>query len=83
MNNESVGVRFIEPAGSIPKRREIRLKSYDYKSNGYFFITICTFRGKSYIKKCKETVEKILLYLPEIVRTSKALVTRNTRLKFW
>ena len=35
------------------------------------------------LKKCKETIEKILLYLPEIVRTSKALVTRNTRLKFW
>jgi len=115
MNNKSVGVRFIEPAGSIPKRKEIRLKSYDYKSNGYYFITICTYRGKSYIKKCKETVEKILLSLPErfsglkidwyilmpthlhmifvfketkkdlpeIVRTFKALVTRNTRLKFW
>ena len=115
MNNKSVEVRFIEPAGSIPKRKEIRLKSYDYKSNGYYFITICTYRGKSYIKKCKETVEKILLSLPErfsglkidwyilmpthlhmifvfketkkdlpeIVRTFKALVTRNTRLKFW
>jgi len=65
MNNKSLGVRFIEPAGSIPKRKEIRLKSYDYKSNGYYFVTICTFRRKAYIKKCKETVEKILLSLPE------------------
>jgi len=39
-NNKSVGVRFIEPAGSIPKRKEIRLKGYDYRSNGYYFITI-------------------------------------------
>jgi len=42
-NNKSVGVRFIEPAGSIPKRKEIRLKGYDYRSNGYYFITICTY----------------------------------------
>jgi len=64
-NNKSVGVRFIEPAGSIPKRKEIRLKGYDYRSNGYYFITICTYKGKPYVKKHKETIEKILLSLPE------------------
>jgi len=110
-----VGVRFIEPAGSLPKRKEIRLKDYDYKSNGYYFVTICTYRGKSYIKKYKEIVKQILLSLPErfsglkidwyifmpthlhiififnrikgslpeIVRIFKALVTRNTGIKFW
>jgi REP element-mobilizing transposase RayT len=114
-NNKSIGVRFIEPAGSIPKRKKMRLKNYDYKSNGYYFITICTYRGKPYIKKSKEIIEKILLSLPqrfsglkidwyilmpthlhmifvfndtkkdlpEIVRTFKALVTRNTKIKFW
>jgi len=114
-NNKSVGVRFIEPAGSIPKRKEIRLKGYDYRSNGYYFITICTYRGKPYVKKHKEIIEKTLLSLPErfsglkidwyilrpthlhmifvfdetkkdlpeIIRTFKALVTRNTRIKFW
>ncbi|GAG62604.1 unnamed protein product [marine sediment metagenome] len=114
-NNKSVGVRFIEPAGSIPKRKEIRLKSYDYKSNGYYFITICTYKGKPYVKKHKEIIERILLSLPErfsglkigwyilmpdhlhmvfvfneikkdlpeIIRTFKALVTRNARIKFW
>ena len=114
-NNKSVGVRFIEPAGSIPKRKEIRLKGYDYRSNGYYFITICTYRGKPYVKKHKEIIEKTLLSLPErfsglkidwyilmpthlhmifvfnetkkdlseITRTFKALVTRNTRMKFW
>jgi len=115
VKNGKVGVRFIEPAGSIPKRKEIRLKSYNYKSNGYYFITICTYRGKPYIKKYEEIIEEILLSLPErfsgltidwyilmpthlhmifvfnetkkdlseIIRTFKALVTRNTRMKFW
>jgi len=114
-NNKSVGVRFIEPAGSIPKRKEIRLKGYDYRSNGYYFITICTYRGKPYIKEYEEIIEEILLSLPErfsglsidwyilmpthlhmifvfneikkdlseIIRTFKALVTRNTKMKFW
>ena len=115
VKNGKVGVRFIEPAGSIPKRKEIRLKGYDYRSNGYYFITICTYRGKPYIKKYEEIIEEILLSLParfsgltidwyilmpthlhiifvfkeikkdlpEIVRAFKALVTRNTRIKFW
>jgi REP element-mobilizing transposase RayT len=64
-NNKSVGVRFIEPAGSLPKRKDIGLKSYDYRSNGYYFITICTYRGKPYIKKYEEIIEEILLSLPE------------------
>ena len=115
VKNGKVGVRFIEPAGSVPKRKEIRLKSYDYRSNGYYFITICTNRGKPYIKKYKEIIERILLSLPErfsglkidwyilmpthlhmifvfnetkkdlseIISSFKALVTRNTRIKFW
>ena len=41
-DNKNVGARFIEPAGNIPKRKETRLKGYDYRSNGYYFITICT-----------------------------------------
>jgi REP element-mobilizing transposase RayT len=114
-DNKNVGARFIEPAVSLPKRKDIRLKSYDYKSNGYYFITICTYRGKPYIKKYEEIIEEILLSLPErfsglridwyilmpdhlhmifvfnetkkdlseIIRTFKALVSRNTRMKFW
>ncbi|MBA7536553.1 hypothetical protein ES705_28817 [subsurface metagenome] len=114
-NNKSVGVRFIESSGSLPKRKDIRLKSYDYRSNGYYFITICTYRGKPYIEKYKEIIERILLSLPErfsglkidwyilmpthlhmifvfneikkdlseIIRIFKALVTRNTKMKFW
>jgi len=114
-NNKNVGVRFIEPVRRLPKRKEIRLKNYNYKSNGCYFITICTHRGKPYIKKYKEIIEKILLSLPErfsglkidwyvlmsnhlhmifvfneikrglpeIIRTFKALVTRNTKIKIW
>ena len=115
VKNSKVGVRFIEPAGSVAKRKEVRLKSYDYKSNGYYFVTICTYREKPYIKKYEEIIEKVLVSLPErfsgltidwyilmpthihmifvfydikkdlseIVRTFKALVNRNTRMKFW
>ena len=114
-DRKSVGVRFIEPAGKLPKRKNIRLKSYDYKSNGYYFVTICTHKGKPNIRLYREVVERILLSLPErfsgvridwytlmpthlhvivifygmkeglpeVVRTFKALVTRNTGVKFW
>lgn len=26
----------------LPKRKQIRLKDYDYSQNGYYFVTICT-----------------------------------------
>ncbi len=26
----------------FPKRKQIRLKNYDYTKSGYYFITICT-----------------------------------------
>ena len=26
----------------LPKRKQIRLKDYDYSQNGYYFITVCT-----------------------------------------
>ncbi|MEA2086650.1 MAG: transposase [Candidatus Caldatribacteriota bacterium] len=114
-DNKNVGARFIEPVVRLSRRKDIRLKSYDYKSNGYYFITICTYKRKPYIKKYEEILEKILLSLPErfsgltidwyilmpthlhmifvfnetkkdlseIIRTFKALVSRNTKMKFW
>ena len=114
-DSETVGVRFIEPVGKLPKRKEIRLKSYDYKSDGYYFVTICTHRGKPNIRQYRKVAEQILLSLPErfsglkidwyvlmpthlhaifvfdgmkkglpqVVRTYKALVTKNTGVKFW
>ena len=114
-DRKSVGVRFIKPAGKLPRRKNIRLKNYDYKSNGYYFVTICTHKGKPNIRLYRGVVERILLSLPErfsglridwytlmsthlhvififygmkeglseVVRTFKALVTRNTGVKFW
>lgn len=64
-NSKNVGVRFIEPVVKLPKRKEIRLKTYDYKSNGYYFVTICTHKSKPNIRKYKSEVERILLSLPE------------------
>jgi putative transposase len=110
-----VGVQFIEPVKELPKRKEIRLRSYDYTSDGYYFVTICTHRGKPHIRQHSKVVEQILLSLPqrfsgldidwhvlmpthihaiitfhgmdkslpEVVRTFKALVTRETGVKFW
>ena len=26
----------------LPKRKQVRLKDYDYSGSGYYFITICT-----------------------------------------
>jgi len=53
-NNKSVGVRFIEPAGSIPKRKEIRLKSYDYKSNGYYLLLFVLTEGNHISRNTKK-----------------------------
>ena len=114
-DSRNVGVRFIEPAGKGLRRKEIRLKTYNYKSDGYYFVTICTNKGKPNIRRYRKLVERILLSLPErfsglkidfyvlmsthlhvifvfdgmndglpeVVRTFKALVTRNTGVKFW
>jgi len=112
---EDAGGRFIEPEGKLAKRKEIRLKNYDYRSDGYYFVTVCTHRRKPYLSQYKKTVEQILLSLPErfsglkidwyvlmsthvhviftfdgmkkglpeVVRTIKALVTKDTGIKFW
>ncbi|MBI2252751.1 MAG: transposase [Armatimonadetes bacterium] len=67
-----VGVQFIEPAEPAesrfeiyPKRKNIRLRYYDYKSDGYYFITICCFNFKPNLSKYQEVLKKILEYLPE------------------
>ena len=44
--------------GKLPKRKEIRLKDYDYSSDGYYFVTICTNFKKPFFqsKKAKTIV---------------------------
>jgi putative transposase len=49
---------------NLPKRKEIRLKDYDYSSNGYYFVTICTNNKQPFIKKHRKEIERTLLSLP-------------------
>ena len=40
---------------NIPqKRKQIRLKEYDYSQEGYYFITICTKNRKEILSKIKD-----------------------------
>ncbi len=65
-----VGVRFIEPGhrlsmpNKFPQRKSIRLKHYSYKSDGYYFVTICTADKRPLINRYREIVEGVLLSLP-------------------
>jgi len=49
---------------SLPKRKEIRLKNYDYYSNGYYFVTICTNNKQPFIEKHRKEIKRTLLSLP-------------------
>lgn len=40
-NSSPVGADNIRPATPLPKRKNIRLKDYDYSQSGLYFITIC------------------------------------------
>jgi putative transposase len=44
----------------FPQRKNIRLKRYSYKSDGYYFVTICTAHKKPLISQYKEIVERTL-----------------------
>lgn len=46
-------------------RKSIRLKNYNYNSNGYYFITICTAMRHPYLEQFKSEAENILQLLPE------------------
>ena len=41
---------------TLPRRRPIRLKGYDYSSPGYYFITICTKEKKKWLCEIVGTV---------------------------
>ena len=45
-------------------RKSIRLKDYDYKTNGYYFITICTALRKPLLERHRNKAETILKNLP-------------------
>lgn len=41
----------------FPKRKSIRLKHYDYSTNGYYFVTICTHQSKRIIDKYEDVIK--------------------------
>jgi hypothetical protein len=114
-DSRNVGVRFIEPAGKLPKRKEIRNVGVQFIEPVYGLDESSPYRGRPNIRQYRGVVERILLSLPErfsglkidwyvlmsthlhviflfdgmkdglpeLVRTFKALVTRNTGVKFW
>jgi putative transposase len=49
----------------LPKRKNIRLKDYDYSRDGYYFVTICTHNRKPIIDKSNNSIEETLRELPE------------------
>ncbi|MCK5534228.1 transposase [bacterium] len=48
----------------LPKRKDIRLKNYDYKKNGYYFVTICTHNKKPLCYQYENIISRILYLLP-------------------
>ena len=42
------GVMNLDKEKDLPKRKNIRLKNYDYSSSGVYFLTICTAERRNY-----------------------------------
>jgi REP element-mobilizing transposase RayT len=63
---------------ALPKRKPTRLKQFDYSQNGYYFITICTYKKQKILcdivgddahivpSKCGIIVEKYISNIPGI-----------------
>jgi len=50
------------------RRKDIRLKHYDYKNDGYYFVTLCTALKRPLLQQFRKTAERILLSLPEKIK---------------
>ena len=48
----------------LPERKSIRLKHYDYSADGYYFVTICSHRGREVLEKIDKIIEGVLADLP-------------------
>ena len=63
----------------LPNRKIMRLKDYDYSSNGLYFITICTAGRKMLLGSISETD----IFSPPVVKLSSyGQVTENLLIKF-
>jgi putative transposase len=71
----TVGVAFMRPekkagppmkldSSNLPKRKNIRLKHYDYSSDGYYFVTICSHGRQAVFEKNDKIIEAGLSDLP-------------------
>jgi REP element-mobilizing transposase RayT len=49
----------------LPKRKNTRLKHYDYSADGYYFVTICSHGRKAVIEKNGKIIEDVLSDLPK------------------
>lgn len=58
-----------------PKRRNIRLKQYDYSREGYYFITICTKNRERILSKIKSVKNT---FITELTLEGKIVNTRYT-----
>lgn len=56
----------------LPKRKNARLKDYDYTQNGYYFITICTHKKQ---KVLCDIVGEGLCALPKIILSEIGKIT--------
>ncbi|MCJ7645562.1 transposase [bacterium] len=45
-------------------RKNIRLKYYDYKNNGFYFVTICSSKRVSYFNRYEEIIASRLNKIP-------------------
>jgi len=74
----------------LPKRKNIRLKGYDYSQAGYYFITICVkdkmdffgevLNGKVCLNECGEIAENELIKIPthyDNVKIDKFIIMPN------
>ncbi len=59
----------------VPKRKEIRLKEYDYSSDGGYFVTICTKSKKHLLSTIR--VGDGLLDVPHIELTDKGRIVEE------
>jgi putative transposase len=55
----------VQNSHHLPRRKNIRLKHFDYSADGYYFVTICTYAGKPLISSTEGIIQSVLFDLPE------------------
>ena len=49
---------------NLPQRKNIRLRNYDYSSNGFYFVTICSHQGKLHLLSYQNLITEVIHSLP-------------------